>query len=37
MVFKLLDNPSEIKEQKLEKFKQEGFIVVDLGGTEIDE
>ena len=36
MVFKALDKPVEIKEQKLEQFNREGFTVVEWGGTKID-
>ncbi len=36
MVFKPLDKPIEIKDQKLEQFKREGFTVVEWGGTKID-
>ena len=37
MVYKPLDKPIEIKEQKLEQFKREGFTVVEWGGTKIEE
>ncbi len=37
MVYKALDKPIEIKEQKLEQFKREGFTVVEWGGTKIEE
>lgn len=36
MVFKALENPIEIKEQKLEQFNREEFTVVELGGMEED-
>ncbi len=36
MVFKPLDKPIEIKEQKLEQFNREGFTVVEWGGTKVD-
>lgn len=36
MVFKALDKPIEIKEQKLEPFNREGFTVVEWGGTKVD-
>ena len=36
MVYKPLDKPIEIKEQKLEQFKREGFTVVEWGGTKVD-
>ena len=36
MVYKALDKPIEIKEQKLEQFKREGFTVVEWGGTKVD-
>ena len=35
MVYKPLDKPIEIKEQKLEKWERKGFAVVEWGGTEI--
>lgn len=35
MTFKELENPIEIKEQKLETINREGFVVVEWGGTEI--
>lgn len=37
MIYKPLDKPIEIKEQKLEQFKREGFTVVEWGGTKIEE
>ena len=37
MVYKALDKTIEIKEQKLEQFKREGFTVVEWGGTKIEE
>lgn len=37
MIYKALDKPIEIKEQKLEQFKREGFTVVEWGGTKIEE
>lgn len=36
MIFKALDKPIKIKEQKLEQFKREGFTVVEWGGTKFD-
>lgn len=36
MVYKPLDKPIEIKEQKLEEFNREGFTVVEWGGTRVD-
>lgn len=36
MTFKKLDNPIEIKEQKLVAPKRNGFVVVEWGGTEIE-
>lgn len=35
MVYKPLDKPIEIKEQKLEKWERKGFAVVEWGGTEV--
>ena len=37
MIYKALDKPIEIKEQKLEQFIREGFTVVEWGGTKIEE
>ena len=37
MIYKPLDKPIEIKEQKIEQFKREGFTVVEWGGTKIEE
>ncbi|MFU7515470.1 hypothetical protein [Clostridium sp. HCS.1] len=36
MVYKPLDKPIEIKEQKLEQFNREGFTVVEWGGARVD-
>lgn len=36
MIYKPLDKPIEIKEQKLEKFNREGFTVVEWGGARVD-
>ncbi|MCF0148563.1 MAG: hypothetical protein HUJ77_09215 [Clostridium sp.] len=36
MVYKPLDKPIEIKEQKLEEFNREGFTVIEWGGARID-
>ena len=35
MVFKPLEKPVEIKEQKLEHFERKGFSVIEWGGSEI--
>lgn len=35
MTFKGLDNPVQIKEQKLEKVERRGFVAVEWGGSEI--
>lgn len=36
MVYKPLDKPIEIEEQKLEQFNREGFTVVEWGGTRVE-
>jgi hypothetical protein len=35
MVYKALDKPVKVEEQKVISFKREGFTVVEWGGTEI--
>lgn len=35
MVFKALDHPIEIKEQKLKKFERKGFTLIEWGGSEV--
>jgi hypothetical protein len=35
MVYKALDKPISIKEEKTDSFKREGFTVIEWGGTEI--
>lgn len=35
MQFKALNNYVEVKEQKLETIRREGFTIVEWGGTEI--
>ena len=37
MIFKGLDNPIDIEQQKLETPERKGFTVVEWGGTEIKE
>ena len=36
MEFKGLDEPIDVKEQKLETPKREGFVVVEWGGSKLD-
>ncbi len=36
MTYKGLENPIDVKEQKLEKTKRKGFVAVEWGGTEIN-
>ncbi len=36
MLYKPLDKPIEIKEQKLEEFNRKGFTVVEWGGTKLE-
>lgn len=36
MTYKGLDNPIDVKEQKLEKTERTGFVAVEWGGTEIN-
>jgi len=35
MAYKPLDNPTQVKEQKLEPFNRNGFTVIEWGGSEI--
>lgn len=35
MIFKGLDEPIEVEEQKIESIKREGFVAIEWGGTEI--
>ena len=36
MTFKGLENPIQVKEQKLEQVERKGFVAVEWGGSEIE-